>query len=85
MYVLNYVTHLMRMVLFSLGLALGVPVAEADEAAMEIVGAPAKLEKPADVLVPVVAAVEPVGANAGVVAAEQTQSWQKLCLKHDML
>ena len=58
-------THLIRSVLFSLGTALGAPAAEADEAAKEMIGAPARLEKPADVLVVVVAAAEPVGPNAG--------------------
>lgn len=57
------------MVLLSLGTALGVPTAEAEEAAIEIMGAPAKLEGPADVLLVVAAAADPVGADAGVVAA----------------
>lgn len=66
-------THLIRIVLFSLGTALEAPAAEADEAASEMLGAPARLEKPADVLAPVVAAAEPVGANSGAVAAVQAK------------
>jgi hypothetical protein len=67
-------SDLMRMVLLSLGVALGVPTAEAEEAAIEIVGAPARLEGSADVLLVVAAAAEPVGAAAGVVAAVHTQT-----------
>lgn len=66
-------THLMRIALFSLGTALGAPAAEADEAAKEMIGAPARLEKPADVLLLVVAAAEPVGADTGAVAAVQAK------------
>lgn len=62
-------TNLMRMVLFSFGVALGVPTAEAEEAERETTGAPARLEGPVEVLVVVVAAAEPVGADAGAVAA----------------
>ena len=65
-------TNLMRMVLFSFGVALGVPTAEAEEAERETTGAPARLEGPVDVLVVVVAAAEPVGADAGAVAASQS-------------
>ena len=64
----------MRMALLSLGVALGVPTAEAEEAAIEIVGAPAKLEGPGDVLLVVAAAADPVGADAGVVAAGHAQT-----------
>jgi len=67
-------SDLMRMVLLSLGVALGVPTAEAEEAAIEIVGAPARLEGPADVLLVVAAAADPVGADAGVVAAVHAQT-----------
>ena len=64
----------MRMVLLSLGVALGVPTAEAEEAAIEIMGAPARLEGPADVLLLVAAAADPVGAAAGVVAVVHAQT-----------
>ena len=60
--------------MLSLGVALGVPTAEAEEAAIEIVGAPAKFEGPADVLLVVAAAADPVGAAAGVVAAVHAQA-----------
>ena len=61
--------NLMSSVLLSLGVALGVPVAEAEEADRETLGAPARLEGPLDVLLLVAAAGEPVGAAAGTVAA----------------
>jgi len=38
------------------------------------VGAPARLEGPADVLLVVAAAADPVGADAGVVAAGHAQT-----------
>lgn len=52
----------------SLGVALGVPAADAEEAEREILGAPEKLEGPLDVLLIVAAAAEPIGAAAGAVA-----------------
>ena len=61
----------MRIVLFNLGVALGLPTAEAEVAANETVGAPGRFEGPAEVLVVAVTAAEPVGAAAGVVAAVQ--------------
>ena len=61
--------HLMSKVLVSFGVALGGPVADAEEAEREILGAPARLEGPLDVLLLVAAAAEPVGAAAGTVAA----------------
>ena len=61
--------NLISSVLLSLGVALGLPVAEAEEADTETLGAPARLEGPLDVLLLVAAAAEPVGAAAGTVAA----------------
>lgn len=57
-----------------MGVALGVPTAEDEDAAREMTGAPARLEGPDDVLEVVVAAVEPTGADAGARAAVQTAS-----------
>ena len=61
--------YLMSKVLVSLGVALGGPFADAEVAEGEILGAPARLEGPLDVLLLVAAAAEPVGAAAGTVAA----------------
>lgn len=61
--------NLISSMLLSLGVALGVPVADAEEAEREILGAPERLEGPLDVLLVVAAAAEPVGAAAGTIAA----------------